>query len=442
VADYADGSVRTIRGGAVVATTSGGAAPDGIAVDPTTHVVYLASSGSNDVAALDPASGSVLWRRPVGGQPQGVAVDPVTHHVLAAVLSPATIVELDGGSGAVVASRASANGQPVAVAFDVRTATAYVLGVNAAAQAGFLTAYDGATLAVAGSTAVGSDPAAVDVDWRTNLVFATSTSDGVVTSYAGVPGTTTPLPQAIAFTAPATAAAGTTATLSATGGDSGNPVVFSVDASSGPGVCSVSGSTLTFAAGGSCVVDANQAGDATYAAAPQVQRTIAVTAADSTPPVLTVPGRTTVDATGPSGAVVTFAATATDDTDASPAVLCTPASGSRFAVGDTTVTCTATDAAGNVAKKTFVVHVRSAKEQLDAALALTAKLLAQRGHAALAPVLVELGAARLAGRGKPACLALALAEKSLKGASGRVLDADDRQELLDDVARIEDVLGC
>ena len=33
---------------------------------------------------------------------------------------------------------------------------------------------------------------------------------------------------------------------------------------------------VTYLAAGSCVVDANQAGDAKYAAAPQVQRTIAV----------------------------------------------------------------------------------------------------------------------------------------------------------------------
>jgi hypothetical protein len=65
--------------------------------------------------------------------------------------------------------------------------------------------------------------------------------------------------------------------LSATGGGSGNPVVFSVDGSGGPGVCTVSGSTVTYTAAGTCVVDANQAGNGSYADAPQVQRTIAVT---------------------------------------------------------------------------------------------------------------------------------------------------------------------
>jgi len=83
------------------------------------------------------------------------------------------------------------------------------------------------------------------------------------------------LPQTITFDPPATASAGTTLTLSASGGDSGNSVIFSVPSASSA-VCSVSGDTLTFSGAGNCVVNANQAGDSTHAAAPQVQKTIAV----------------------------------------------------------------------------------------------------------------------------------------------------------------------
>ena len=81
--------------------------------------------------------------------------------------------------------------------------------------------------------------------------------------------------QSISFTVPASATVGDLATLSATA-SSGLPVLFSVDPASGPGVCTLSGSTVKYTARGSCVIDANQAGNATYAAAPQVQRTITV----------------------------------------------------------------------------------------------------------------------------------------------------------------------
>jgi hypothetical protein len=82
--------------------------------------------------------------------------------------------------------------------------------------------------------------------------------------------------QSISFTGPGTGAVGSTATLHATGGGSGNPITFRVDSSSGTGVCSVSGSTVTYLAKGTCVLDANQAGNAVYDAAPQVTQSVTV----------------------------------------------------------------------------------------------------------------------------------------------------------------------
>jgi hypothetical protein len=72
---------------------------------------------------------------------------------------------------------------------------------------------------------------------------------------------------------PASTILGSAVTLSATGGASGRPVVFS---SLTPNVCAVSGTTAQMAAVSSCVVAANQAGSLAYDAAPQVTRTIAV----------------------------------------------------------------------------------------------------------------------------------------------------------------------
>lgn len=52
----------------------------------------------------------------------------------------------------------------------------------------------------------------------------------------------------------------------------------------------------------------------------------------------------TVEATDASGATVTYTApTATDTVDSSVTPTCSPESGSLFGLGDTTVTCTATD---------------------------------------------------------------------------------------------------
>ena len=54
---------------------------------------------------------------------------------------------------------------------------------------------------------------------------------------------------------------------------SGNPVVFSIDSTS-TGTGSISGSTLTVTGAGTFVLDANQAGNSNYNAAPQVQQTL------------------------------------------------------------------------------------------------------------------------------------------------------------------------
>jgi hypothetical protein len=92
--------------------------------------------------------------------------------------------------------------------------------------------------------------------------------------------------QSISFAPPASGSMGGSATLSATGGGSGNPVVFSVDSSTAAGVCNVAGTngtTVNYTVPGSCVIDANQAGNGTYAAAPQVQGTITVNAGNPVP---------------------------------------------------------------------------------------------------------------------------------------------------------------
>ena len=120
--------------------------------------------------------------------------------------------------------------------------------------------------------------------------------------------------QAITFTttAPSAAATGDTYTVAATGGASANPVTFSIDDAS-TSTCSVSGSTVTFDHSGTCVVDADQAGNADYLSAPQAQQTIAVGVAAQTITFAPVPSTATVGDTqelsavgGPSGNPVTY----------------------------------------------------------------------------------------------------------------------------------------
>jgi len=84
-----------------------------------------------------------------------------------------------------------------------------------------------------------------------------------------------------------------------------------------------------------------------------------VTIADTTAPVIAAHNDESAEATGPGGAIVNYTAPATSDAvDGAGVASCTPASGSQFALGSTTVTCNASDAADNAATPTtFEVNV-------------------------------------------------------------------------------------
>ncbi len=82
-----------------------------------------------------------------------------------------------------------------------------------------------------------------------------------------------------------------------------------------------------------------------------------VTVNDTQPPSITCPADVTTTADTMTGATVSYAAPAATDNCPSVVTACAPASGSLFPIGVTTVTCTATDAASNVANCSFTVSV-------------------------------------------------------------------------------------
>ena len=150
--------------------------------------------------------------------------------------------------------------------------------------------------------------------------------------------------QTINFTSSAPGGAGVggpTYNVTATA-TSGLTVTFTIDASA-TSVCSISGgSTVSFIGVGTCVIDANQAGDPNYTAAPQVQQSFAVGQGaqtinfTSTAPTDAVVGGPTYNVTatgGASGNSVTFAI------DASASTVCSISAGSTVSFGPNGGTC-------------------------------------------------------------------------------------------------------
>jgi hypothetical protein len=87
------------------------------------------------------------------------------------------------------------------------------------------------------------------------------------------------------------------------------------------------------------------------------QQTFSVSVRDKTEPTLQVPSSFAVEADSKSGAVVTYNATGIDKVSGNVNVSCDPASGAQLAIGSHSVTCTARDAAKNVARRSFGVKV-------------------------------------------------------------------------------------
>jgi hypothetical protein len=168
---------------------------------------------------------------------------------------------------------------------------------------------------------------------------------------------------------------------------------------------------------------------------------------DTTPPVLTLPGNITKDATSPAGATVNYTVTATDNSGVAPTVSCIPLSGVTFAIGTTTVTCTATDASGNSSTPgSFTVTVNGALAQLSNLIAIvgvysnpflgiTNSLATKLQHA------IDALNAMNKGSELRACNSLSAFINEAQAQSGKKLMPDGAQ-LIASANQIRAVLGC
>jgi len=331
------------QSGVTLATAANGVkAPAGLAVDSSSNL-YVADSTLNEVLIFSPAGAISTIAPPNVTEADGVAVD-ASGSVLVADAGTGNIVRIPDLSGTLTTSNAatietlaggayslwmdsqgnlyvpSASGK-AAYAIQ-RTAAAINLGTVSDGATNSATVY----LMSAGNTA--ATLATPDVTEPTNTMFTLvpAASNGCTAGSSGPPGAScqftgtfapppatpngpqvgtatidiaTPaftfnvnmsgtatvssiLPQTITgFNPPTSLQEGQVITLSATGGASGNPVVFSIDPTSACPTCAtIAGSVLTAVSTGAIKVDANQAGGSAggkqYAAATQVQVAITI----------------------------------------------------------------------------------------------------------------------------------------------------------------------
>ncbi len=152
---------------------------------------------------------------------------------------------------------------------------------------------------------VGCTSSCTTPDYFAATPFRASDHDPVLVGLNLIAAQTVTFPAITSF-----AWSGGTSTLGATA-SSGLAVTYSVV--SGP--CAVAGTTVTALGGGACVIAANQAGNASYNAAPQVTQSVTVSAAAQTITFPAIAGffagsSSTLAATASSGLAVSYSVTA------------------------------------------------------------------------------------------------------------------------------------
>ena len=132
--------------------------------------------------------------------------------------------------------------------------------------------------AIGAATTLTGTPSQLIPDWQvnptSNILSPRASSDLTLGAEAYASGLT---PQTITFNNPGSQTVGVNLNLVATA-TSGLIVTFTSTTTS---VCTVSGTTATFLTSGTCTIDANQSGNASYSAAPMVPQSFPVNAAPS-----------------------------------------------------------------------------------------------------------------------------------------------------------------
>jgi len=157
---------------------------------------------------------------------------------------------------------------------------------------------------------------------------------------------------------------------------------------------------------------------------------------------ISTPANVTVDATGPSGATVNYTLpTVTDEDGTTLAPTCTPASGTVFSIGTTTVNCSVTDTDDIPAtvSSSFTVIVKGAAAQL-ADLYQTVQGM---GPGTSLADKVALAQSYLAAGDVPdTCGTLGAFVQEVQAQTGHSVPPTTASTLITDAQRIEAVLSC
>ena len=178
--------------GKVTATIHVRSGPDAVAVDSSNHNVYVANGNGDSVSVIDESgdanTGRVTATISVPGYPNGIAVDPVNHNVYVSSASDTVSVideSGDSSSGKVVETigippTGGPNPVPDAVVVDPNTHDVYVADGNANTVSMIDESGDANTGKVTATIGVGNVPNALAIDPSNQNVYVTNSQADTV----------------------------------------------------------------------------------------------------------------------------------------------------------------------------------------------------------------------------------------------------------------------
>jgi hypothetical protein len=173
-----------------------------------------------------------------------------------------------------------------------------------------------------------------------------------------------------------------------------------------------------------------------------VSQTFTVTVNDTDLALSGVPANMTINATGPMGATVNYAPPTVSDEDASlPMPACSPASGTTFAIGTTTVNCAVSDAddSNSPVNASFMVTVKGASAQL---VDLRQAVQGVGPGTSLGDKVQSAQSYLASGDVADTCSTLTAFIHEVKAQSGKSIPVAQASQLIADAQRIQAVLAC
>lgn len=165
---------------ATIGTIKVGLSPDGVGVDPSRNLIYVANSGDNTVSVISGLTNTVTKTVSVGDGPSAVAVNPSTGLVYVPNIFDNNVSVINESTERVV-KNVSVGNSPDAAAVDLVTDSIYIANQND----GTLSVINGSTNVVMKNVTVGDGPDAIAVNPTTDMIYVANSYDDTVSVING-----------------------------------------------------------------------------------------------------------------------------------------------------------------------------------------------------------------------------------------------------------------